>query len=141
MPLVVVDDGKPLALAMLLGSLGNDGQVHLFKNNFTPAHDTVAADMTEADFDGYVVKHATSWLVEGSLDSDGRAVAQAVAVVWALSATPATTNQIYGYWIGDISDNLVWAERFVGAPLPMVNNGDFVAFKPQLTLKSEFSNI
>lgn len=143
MSLVVVDTGKrPVLGYMLDGFNGTNLRVHLFKNlGLVPDHDTVIGDMDEADFDGYVIKDLNAtWVLLAGLDAGRRATGQAVRCTWALTATPVTPNTIFGYYVTDSANSvLYWAEAF-GSSQPMVASGDFISFKPTLTLRSEFSN-
>jgi hypothetical protein len=142
MSLVVIDPAKILLIQDLMAGLAIGGtSVGLYKNNVTPDHTTTFADLAECDFDGYVRKVVTGWTVSGTLDSERRAFAVAGQVIWSLTGAPAVGNQVYGYFIFDTADgDVLWIERFDGAPIPMNANADFVAFRPVLSLRSEFNN-
>jgi hypothetical protein len=141
MSLVVVDEGKIILLQDLLAGLGTDADVHLYQNDYTPVHGSNLSNFTECTFDGYVFKTADPWTVSGTLDVANRAWAQAQTMLWSLGVAPATGNQVYGYYV-TLPDEVtvIWAERFDGAPFPMTEAGDFVGFKPIMTLRSEFLN-
>jgi len=107
--------------------------LRLFQNDFTPDVDTVWADLTEADFDGY-----TEWVVEWSptiLDGD---VAKTTAGLHTFLATGGTTpNDIYGWALvtgvgggGDVE--IILAERFAGAPITIDAAGEHINVTVQI---------
>jgi hypothetical protein len=56
-----------------------------------------------------------------------------------VSAPASVANQIYGYLIRDgITANVLWAERFAGAPLSMTNVGDNIVLIPLYSEQSQF---
>ena len=84
----------------------------LYQNDYEPDDDTVLADMTPADFDGYD---------DVNIDpADYGAVAVVAHVAIATStvdavytASPTASAQtIYGYYVTDSLGNLLWAESF-----------------------------
>lgn len=106
--------------------------VHLFKNDLVPAPNTVLADFTEADFDGYAASAAIVWgdpyqneLNQSTILGDAKT----------FTATGATTpNDIYGYYITDAGGTeLLLSERFAEVQ-PMPAAGAVTIVIPRVTI-------
>lgn len=105
-------------------------QVHLYAAPYGGGADPTPASFTEATFDTYAALDVT--LLAGPYSNpDGSAEADLGLFSWVLTATPTTTNLIYGYWV-DYFVPLGGATRVVSVwenlptPLPMNAAGNAV---------------
>lgn len=134
MAAIINDKAEERALAFLINKAGYTLRavtLRLFKNDMTPAEDDVVGDYTEADFTGYSAAAVPSadWTISGTTPT----LATAVTKNFVSGADQALQN-IYGWFLTTDTDNdVVAAERFADAPLPIVNNGDFIPVTIQLT--------
>ena len=138
MSLKVVDVGLQQLLEYLrekLNAVGNTS-IRLYKNNHTPAAADLLGTYTEADFAGYS-RVSTTWNA-ATLDTTAHKATMVAPVATYLCAGGGTTNNVYGYYVVDASENLLWAELFTGGPFSMANFGDIIAFQPVLTQISQF---
>lgn len=103
--------------------------IRLFKNDLTPTPDTVVADLTEADFDGYADFGPVVW---GAVFTNPDGYAEIVGGVAQFTDTGAVTpNTIYGYYATDAAGTgLFWAERFED-PITMDENADAILVIPR----------
>jgi|SRR6516162_620944 len=122
-------------LRLKLNSLGNIA-IRLFNNNYTPAAGDTPSSYTEATFPGYSRVNTT--LGAATIDTTAHKATTTAPIATFLCTGGGTTEQIYGYYVLDASANLLWSERFTGAPFSMSNNGDVIAFQPLLTMISQF---
>ena len=137
MALKVVNAGELILLALLRTPYltGSSLNYRLFKNNYTPVDDSVLADFTEADYQGYAFLTPALWSIVALVG--GRAFTQAEPLVY-LCTGGATPNTIYGYYATDVvSGNVVLAERFVPGPIAMAIAGDTLTINPSLALSTE----
>ena len=113
--------------------------VHLFQSAYGGGSDPTSAYMLsiEADFDTYTSLQLTGGTPIYS-NTDGSAESDFGPFAWVLTATPAVTNLIYGYWV-DASDPVTGAtlkvvtwESFPN-PIPMQVVGNAVVFSVPIT--------
>lgn len=134
--LIVPDDSKK-SMARVIIQAKQITYINLFKNDVTPGHATVLADLTLADFGGYAQKNMTTPVVGAALDANGRAV-----ITWdevTFTRTGGPDNTIYGYYVANNDGALLWCERFDN-PVPVTADGIFIKLTPKLTDRSEFLN-
>jgi hypothetical protein len=86
-------------------------KIKLFKSNTVITPDTVLADLTEADYTGYVAQTVTAWGTP-VLNGDGKAETIAPSHTFAPTSPTTVPNIVYGYWVEDTAGNLLWAENF-----------------------------
>lgn len=127
--------------AILIASLDDlmegrylNAKIKLYKNDITPDEASELADFTEADFSGYaeqaLVLDGTAAIVGGKAQQDFD------PAVFAHDGG-ATPNDLYGYFVVDSSEtDLLWAERYAGAPGVINTAGQTYTVVPQLTLDS-----
>lgn len=133
---IIPDAGKkPRAAKILAGS--NYNIVRLFKNNAVISHNTVLADLNEADFSGYAAIQLQNGTVQVALDASGRALTLFDMVTWQKNG--ATGNTIYGYYYTDGAGNLTAVEKW-DLPVDMSVNLQVLQFVPQDTEGSQFLN-
>jgi hypothetical protein len=128
MPLVIPDAGEIRLLQIMLGA--GDLTLKLYTNDFSPTITSVIGDFTEMTGMGYTSKTLGSggWTVT-TVSNVGSA--SAASQVWTFTAGGPTT--IYGYFVVDASNNLLWGERF-GVSVTVQLGGDSLTIVPKLTL-------
>lgn len=122
MSLVLPYVGKVLALKYLVNKISQDGgasasggdrTIKLFSNNLTPNNNTVLADVTEVEIStGYapIVLLGDNWGV-----STNGAVTTATYNDY-VTFNFSTETTVYGIYITNSDDELLWIERFAVAP-------------------------
>lgn len=113
-------------------------QMKLFKNDYNPVAGTILADLTVADFTGYVAKNLAGAATQAALDAGNRAVTLWNLLTWTKNGV--TGNTIYGYWVVDGAGSLLWVERFASGGYAMTVDGTQLQLVPQLTARSQFLN-
>ena len=111
---------------------GNDLTLRLFVNDVTPGQAGIS--YTEAAGGGYAAVTLTngSWTVNTANDpSDATYAQQTITFTGALT----TNTTVYGYYVTDADDTVVWAERLTGSITP-ANNGDNIKITPKFQLSS-----
>ncbi len=132
MALVCPDQkGEILLLQYIVGMVNADNPVlHLYANDVTPSDSTVKADLTE-------VAGATGYAAITLLSANWTTV-QAAGVTTAVYSertfTFTTDATAYGYFITNQSNDLLWLERFSGAPFDIPDGGGTISITAKLTL-------
>jgi hypothetical protein len=123
--------GEILLLQYIVGMVNADNPVlHLFANDVTPSDSTVLGDLTEvAGATGYsaITLVSSNWTT-----TQAGGVTTAIHSVRTFTFTTDATS--YGYYITNESGNLLWLERFSGAPFSIPNGGGTVSITSRLTL-------
>lgn len=132
MALVCPDQkGEFLLLQYIVGMVAAGHPVlHLYANNVTPTDSSVLGDLTEvATSTGYAAITLTSsqWT---TTQSSG----VTTAIFSERTFTFGTVATTYGYYVTDTSGNLLWLERFSGAPFQIPDGGGTVSITTKLTL-------
>lgn len=140
MSLVVPNIGDILMLQYIVNMIGQDGNaapaggqrlLRLFVNNQTPGKSDTLTTYTEASGAGYapITLVGTSWTTVSTNGVNSAVYSQQV-----FSFTTAVT--IYGYYVTTIgaSPQLLWVERFSGAPFSLPAGGGQIAISPTLSL-------
>lgn len=121
--------GRIFELDTLIGTIGPNLELRLFKSNTTPTTSSVYADFTEADFSGYA-QQPPVFGTPATIDGNGNAKSDAPALTYTHNGG-ATANNVYGYYVVDTTGpELLWAERFASAPLSFAALGDNVVITP-----------
>ncbi|MFN4259769.1 MAG: hypothetical protein ACK4RK_10760 [Gemmataceae bacterium] len=136
MTLKVPDDSELILLDVLRGNWG-DLTLRLYQNDHTPSDDDTVADYAEADFSGYdaIPLLEANWSV--ATTEAGKAMTSYEEQTFEHDGG-AVSNSIYGYYVVNAADELLWAERAAGAPLNMAAGGSQIKITPKFTLASEF---
>jgi len=129
MAIVLTDSGKQKALEYLVGKDPTTESLilKLYSNDITPEDDDVVDLYTEVTGNGYTAKGLTiaSWSI---------AAGSAVYPQQTWTFTGAA-GAIYGYYVVlATSGDLIFAERFSGAPYTVANNGDTIKVTLNVTL-------
>ena len=131
MPLVAPDEGEILLLQYIVNMTpATDPVLHLYNNTDLTITDSVTiADITEASAAGYAAITLTggSWT---TVQSGGVTTAEYSEQTFAFT----TGASLYGYYVTDTSDNLLWLEEFSGAPFTLPSGGGTIAITSQITL-------
>lgn len=100
-------------------------KVHLYRNNYTPVESSLAANFTEANYEGYASQNVTGWTDATLVSNRGQTTADPNVFV---HSAGSTSNEIYGYWIEDPADagSVLWAEKFL-SPITLAAAGDALA--------------
>lgn len=123
--------GEILLLQYIVGMVNADNPVlHLYANDIIPSDSTIMADLTE-------VPTSTGYLPITLLSSNWTTV-QAGGVTTAVYSeqtfTFTTDATAYGYYVTDQSNQLLWLERFSGAPFDIPDGGGTISVTTKLTL-------
>jgi len=123
--------GEYLLLQYIVGMVDADNPVlHMFSNDVTPTDSTVVGDLTEvAGATGYAAITLTSanWTTTQS-------AGVTTAIYSEQTFTFGTDATAYGYYVTDESGNLLWLERFSGAPFQIPDGGGTISITAKLTL-------
>mgnify|MGYP001197185523 CR=1 FL=1 len=131
MALVVPDVAEIILLQYLLNMVAATHPVlHLYTNNLTPAEATVLGGLTESTEAGYaaITLPGTSWTTTQS-------VGVTTGVYSEQTFTYTTGVTVYGYYITNTSNQLLWLERFAGGPFILPTGGGEIAVQPKITLE------
>ena len=123
--------GEILLLQYIVGMVNADNPVvHLFSNNVTPSDSTVIGDLTEvATGSGYeaITLASANWT---TVQSGGVTTA-----IYSEQTFAFTTNATsYGYYVTNETGQLLWLERFSGAPFEIPDGGGTISITNKLTL-------
>ena len=105
--------------------------LHLFKNNPAISDATVIGDLTEATEAGYsvITLAGASWTITspGGLGT---------ATYAEQTFTFTTAASIYGYYVtSTTASELLWLEKFSGAPFTLPGGGGTIGITPKITLE------
>ena len=141
MPLVVPDKGEILLLQYIVNISRDNTEhpvLHLYSNNIDPEDSSFGA--SGEDFSTPTFTEATaSGYGAITLTGGGWTTTQVVGVTtgeYNVGVTFSFTvgEDIYGYYVTDTNDAIMWAEMFPGAPFQLPSGGGDIAVKPQITL-------
>jgi hypothetical protein len=136
--LIVPNLSKILLQRLVVGvSALVPARMHLWQNNFIPIAGTTSANLANANFTGYAFGALANPVVAGALDAANRAVCSWDAITWTKNGLIG--NTIYGYWVSDAANGMLWVERF-DQPIPMLSDGSYLVITPAFTGMSQFSN-
>lgn len=123
--------GEILLLQYIVGMVNADNPVlHLYSNDVTPSDSTILGDLTEvAGSTGYtaITLLSANWTTT-------QAAGVTTAVYSAQTFAFSTDATAYGYYVTDESNNLLWLERFSGAPFDIPDGGGTISITAKLTL-------
>lgn len=125
MPLVVPNAAE---IELLERMLSSSVQISLYTNDVTPSETTVYGDFIQAaSSPGSHTVSGGTWEIE------------TVAGTTSASNDPksfsfATSASVYGYYVHDGGDGLLWCERFSGAPFTIPASGGEINVTPKIEL-------
>ena len=131
MPLVAPDEGEILLLQYIVNMTAvTDPVLHLYNNTDLTVDDSATiGNITEASAAGYAAITLTggSWT---TTQAGGVTTAEYSEQTFAFT----TGASLYGYYVTDTSDNLLWLEEFSGAPFTLPAGGGTIAITSKITL-------
>jgi len=140
MSLVVPDVAELLMLQYLVNMLQTDGTagtsagdrvLRLYTNNLTVTDEVLYSSFTEATT---ATGYAPITLV-GSSWTTTQAAGVTTAVYSEQTFTFTTGVTVYGYYVTSLTgNNLLWAEKFSGAPFQLPSGGGEIAITAKITL-------
>lgn len=123
--------GEILLLQYIVGMVNADNPVlHLYANDVVPSDTTVSADLTEVPTSsGYraITLLSSNWTTV-------QASGVTTAVYSEQTFTFTTDATAYGYYVTNQSNQLLWLERFSGAPFDIPDGGGTISVTAKLTL-------
>lgn len=124
-------NGEILLLQYIVGMVNAGHPVlHLYSNDITPSDSTVIGDLTQ-------VSTATGYAAKTLLSSNWTTTQSSgvTTAVYSEQTFTFTTNATaYGYYFTDTSNNLLWLERFSGAPFEIPDGGGVISITSKLSL-------
>jgi len=106
-------------------------RIRLFQNNAVPAYTDTFADYVEADFSGYFGYTALAFGASFVNDANQGEI-DSPPITWTHDGG-GTSNTIYGIYVTNDADTLIYAERFP-APVVMHSLGDSIPYTPSVTV-------
>jgi len=139
MALVVPNESDVLLLQYIVNQLAQDGSagsaggeriLRLYNNNYVPSKTTSIGDLTETTASGYtgITLYGANWTVATSTAGTNSAAYSEQSFYFSAAVT------VYGYYVTDLTSNLLWVERFSTAPFTLPSGGGEIAITPRLTL-------
>lgn len=130
MALIATNEAEILLLQIIVNMVDNGDQVlHLYTNDVTPTDATLQAGLTESTEAGYapITLVGSSWT---TTQVGGLTTAEYPESTFSYT----TAASVYGYYVTSTSDEIMWVERFSGAPFQLPDSGGDIAITCKLTL-------
>lgn len=136
MPLVLSDAGIEMRLTAIAADFGAALKLCLFTTNIIPAKTDVAGDYTpsEATFTGYGRITIASWGTPATVAN----VCKTVGPLCVFTRSGGAVEDVYGYFVLDAGNVLLWAESFPGGPVAMASIGQTLGIIPVMTDESVY---
>jgi hypothetical protein len=135
MALVCPNVAEIIVLKYIVGLLDSSQPVmHLYGVEHVPSDSTVLANLTEVSTTtGYapITLFSNQWSVS---PNQGGTVGNTTAVYSEQTFRFTTGVSVYGYYITNHTGDLMWVERFSGAPFTIPDGGGTISIAPRLTL-------
>jgi len=105
--------------------------LRLYGNDITPSETTIYGDLTEVTSAGYL--HMT---LLGSMWTTTQSGGTTTAVYSEVTFNFATDAKVYGYFVTNTNSvsELMWLERFSGAPFQIPTGGGTISITTKITL-------
>jgi len=131
MALLAPDEGEILLLQYIVNLVDpGDPVLHLYINDATIDEDVTRVILTEASEAGYA---AITLVGTGWTTTQVGGVTTAVFSEQTFTFTTGAT--VFGYYVTDIvNDEILWVERFSGAPFSLPTGGGSIAITTKVTL-------
>ncbi len=109
---------------------GNNLTLKLFCNNTALSDSDTSATFTEASGGGYAAITLTngSWTVAG--DGSSIETASYAEQTWTFTGALTTNTTVYGYYVVDADDTLIFAELFDSGVTP-ATSGNYISVTPK----------
>ena len=132
MALVVPDAGEVRLLEYIVNKTSPTNLVlHLYSNDVDLSTETfTSASFTQPTAAGYssVTLTGAGWNA-----STTAGVSAALYDEW-VTFNFSAGQDVQGYYVTDVSNNIMWAEEFPGAPFQLPSGGGDIAIRPQVQL-------
>jgi len=106
-------------------------KIGLYQNNHSPSATDTIADYTPCSFDGYASQLVNSW-GNAFLNAQGKAETDEQVHTWTATGG-SVANQVFGYYIFDGGNNLIYAELNPSGPFLIDAAGKSFSVQPRLT--------
>lgn len=138
MALVAPDQlGEILMLQYIVGMVTAGNPIlHLFKADVTPDDSTTIAQVgstNEVTSVGYAFTELTSG-GGGNWTTTQSGSGVTTALYSEVTFTFATDSVVYGYYVTNVGGDLLWVERFSGAPFQIPDGGGTISITSKITL-------
>ena len=132
MTLVVPDSGEVRLLKYIVNnSTPTNLVLHLYKNNIDLTSETFSSgSFTEASASGYAAVTLTGSNWSAATTGGISAAVYNTGITFSFSVG----QDVYGYYVTNTSNEIMWAEEFPGAPFSLPTGGGEVAIRPQVQL-------
>jgi len=132
MALVVPDVGEVIMLQNITNKVAPEQMImRLFVNNITPSESDVIGTFTEASGFGY----AAITLLGATWDTPVSGDPSYIPYPKQAYTFTGALGDVYGYYMERATTgDLLYAERFLGAPYDIQNNGDKIEITPRIEL-------
>tara|TARA_Y100000034_G_scaffold8039_2_gene8776 strand:+ start:47 stop:454 length:408 start_codon:yes stop_codon:yes gene_type:complete len=129
--------GEILMLQYIVGMVAAGNPIlHLFKSDVTPDDATTIAQVgatNEVTSAGYAFTELTSggsgnWTTTQSVSGVTTALYSEVTFTFTTDAV------VYGYYVTNVAGDLLWVERFSGAPFQIPDGGGTISITSKITL-------
>jgi hypothetical protein len=140
MSLLATNNSKILMLKIILNKITSDGgapnsngnrRLKLFVNNVVPTSTTLISNLTECSSLGYEMKTLSGSVWNVILDTEGATSASYSEQTFDIQEQVS----IYGYYVTNYDGTeILWVERFGGAPYTLPVGGGSVAINLNFTL-------
>ena len=130
MSLLATNEAEILLLQIIVNMVDNGDQVlHLYNADVTPTDSTLQTSLTECTEAGYapITLTGSSWT---TTQVGGLTTAEYPESTFSFT----TGADVYGYYVTDTSDQILWTERFSGAPFQLPDTGGDIAITPKITI-------
>ena len=129
MALVITNQAEAIFIANALKKqAGEDVDIKLFSNDYTPVATSTEANMTEVSGGGYSTQSltASTWGITGT---NPTTASYGATISFTFTGAPTTNGgYVYGYYAvarsGTNAGKMLWGDRFTNAPIIIANNGD-----------------
>lgn len=139
MSLVVPDKGEIKLLEYLVNRAAATNIVlHLYKNDIDPEDESHGTSGRNFSTGTFVEATATAQTLSGANWTTTQTTSGVTAAEYNTGITFSFSagEGVYGYYVTDTSNNILWAERFSGAPFELPSAGGDIAIRPKLGLSS-----
>lgn len=118
--IMVPDSGVRRLLGYIFNDdfpMNKDLTIKLFTNNIVPSVNDVVANYVEASGGGYAAKTLTNgnWTIALGTDPPDAVYEQ---LVWVFSGPLSGNQSVYGYYVVDADNNLIFSERRASPATP-----------------------
>lgn len=131
MSLTVPNTAEIVMLQYIMGLTSPGNKIlHLYKNDPSISDATVLGNLTESTEAGYAL--ITLYSISWTISQDMSGVTTALYSEMPFNFTTGAT--VYGYYVTSIAGDLLWVERFSGAPYQLPTGGGQIAVQAKATL-------